>query len=102
MKGKIIRAVAGYYYVFGYEDGRTHQCRARGIFRKDGRQPLVGDEVLFDLTHTEDTEGTVDEILPRKNSLIRPPAGAEPVFAGPFSGADGAAENSRCYCIQQG
>ena len=73
MKGKIIRAVAGYYYVFGYEDGRTHQCRARGIFRKDGRQPLVGDEVLFDLTHTEDTEGTVDEILPRKNSLIRPP-----------------------------
>ena len=73
MKGKIIRAVAGYYYVFGYEDGRTHQCRARGIFRKDGSKPLVGDEVLFDLTHTEDTEGTVDEILPRKNSLIRPP-----------------------------
>ena len=35
MKGKIIRAVAGYYYVFGYEDGRTHQCRARGIFRKE-------------------------------------------------------------------
>ena len=73
MKGKIIRAVAGYYYVFDYEDGRTHQCRARGIFRKDGSKPLVGDEVLFDLTHTGDTEGTVDEILPRKNSLIRPP-----------------------------
>ena len=73
MKGKIVRAIAGYYYIYGYEDGRTHQCRARGIFRKNGEKPLVGDEVVFDLTHTEDTEGTVDSILPRKNYLIRPP-----------------------------
>lgn len=73
MKGKIIRAIAGYYYVYGYEDGQQHQCRARGIFRKDGVKPLVGDEAVFHLTHTEDTEGSVDEILPRKNVLIRPP-----------------------------
>lgn len=73
MRGKIVRAVAGYYYVYGYEDGETHQCRARGIFRKDGFRPLVGDDAVFSLTHTEDTEGTVDEILPRKNSLVRPP-----------------------------
>lgn len=73
MKGKIIRGVAGYYYVYGYEDGLQHQCRARGIFRKDGRKPLVGDEVEFELTYTEDTEGSVDRILPRKNVLVRPP-----------------------------
>lgn len=73
MKGKIVRAVAGYYYVYGYEDGKVHQCRARGIFRKDGFKPLVGDSVLYDLTHTEDTEGTVDRVLPRKNALVRPP-----------------------------
>ncbi len=73
MKGKIIRQVAGYYYVYGYEDGQVHQCRARGIFRKDGFKPLVGDEAEFHLTHTEDTEGSVDRIFPRKNVLVRPP-----------------------------
>lgn len=73
MKGRIIRAVAGYYYVYSYEDGKQHQCRARGIFRKDGLKPLVGDEAEFHLTYTEDTEGSVDSILPRKNVLIRPP-----------------------------
>lgn len=73
MKGKIVRAIAGYYYVYGYEDGRTYQCRARGIFRKEGFKPLVGDEAVFDLTHAGDTEGTVDRILPRKNALLRPP-----------------------------
>lgn len=73
MTGKIVRAIAGFYYVRCAGDGREYQCRARGLFRKDGRKPLVGDDCAFHLTHTEDTEGSVDEILPRKNALVRPP-----------------------------
>lgn len=73
MTGKIVRAVAGFYYVHCREDGCVYQCRARGLFRKDGQKPLVGDDCEFHLTHTEDTEGSVDRILPRKNALVRPP-----------------------------
>ncbi|MDF2960140.1 MAG: GTPase [Paenibacillus sp.] len=70
--GLIVKALSGYYYVLP-EDGdsmTTVQCRARGIFKKRGESPLVGDRVLYGLT--ENGEGTVDEILPRSSELIRP------------------------------
>lgn len=51
---------------------RSFQCRARGLFRKKGISPLVGDRVIFELTDTEDVEGNIVEILERKNSLLRP------------------------------
>jgi ribosome biogenesis GTPase len=35
-------------------------------------KPLVGDRVEFELTETEDVEGNVTALLPRKNSLVRP------------------------------
>ena len=73
MQGRIIREVAGFYYVYSEETGETVQCRAKGIFRKKGLRPSVGDIVEYSLTNTEDVEGSVDEILPRKNSLGRPP-----------------------------
>ena len=71
MRGKIIKGIAGFYYVHA-EDGFTYACRARGIFRKDRFSPLVGDDVVISITDTKDMEGSLDEILPRKNSLIRP------------------------------
>ena len=46
-------------------------CRPRGRFRKDGIMPLAGDEVLFELRR--DGDGVLQDILPRKNSLVRPP-----------------------------
>lgn len=70
--GLIVKALSGYYYVLP-EDGENMtsiQCRARGIFKKRGESPLVGDRVLYTLT--ENGEGTVDEILPRSSELIRP------------------------------
>lgn len=73
MTGRIIRELAGFYYVYCEETGETAQCRAKGIFRKKGLRPSVGDRVSFSLTNTEDVEGSVDEILPRKNVLGRPP-----------------------------
>lgn len=71
MQGRIIKAIAGFFYVYG-EDGVLYACRAKGIFRKEGVKPLVGDEVVFSVVHEKDLEGNVEQILPRKNALIRP------------------------------
>ncbi|WP_040948599.1 ribosome small subunit-dependent GTPase A [Gorillibacterium massiliense] len=72
-KGSIVKALSGYYYVQPdeKETAGTIQCRARGIFKKNKITPLVGDRVMFSLT--ENGEGMVDEILPRRSELIRPP-----------------------------
>lgn len=71
--GLIVKALSGYYYVLSEEDElmTSIQCRARGIFKKRGVSPLVGDKVIYELT--ENGEGTVDEILPRTSELVRPP-----------------------------
>lgn len=72
MRGKIIRGIGGFYYVHA-EDGIVYECRAKGIFRKEKRKPLPGDNV--EISQVQDEEkpaGNVDEILPRKNVLIRP------------------------------
>lgn len=69
--GTIVKALSGYYYVQGDEAEATVQCRARGIFKKRGESPLVGDRVVFG--ETENGEGTVDEIMPRRTALVRPP-----------------------------
>lgn len=69
MKGIIIKGIAGFYYV--KTEGQIYQCKARGIFKKDGITPYVGDEVVIE--KTDEGEAVVNEILPRKNSFIRPP-----------------------------
>lgn len=74
LSGRIIKALSGYYYVRqtgASDDAEVVQCRARGIFKKRGQSPLVGDDVLYSLT--ENGEGTVEELLPRSSELIRPP-----------------------------
>lgn len=73
MRGKIIRAVGGFYFVWCFEDSHIYQCRARGIFRKDSFRPLVGDDCTFRLTQAKDVEGYVETIEKRRNQLIRPP-----------------------------
>jgi ribosome biogenesis GTPase len=69
-EGLIIKALSGYYYVKPTDGGVPVQCRGRGIFKKRGQSPLVGDRVLY--SETENGEGTVEEILPRVSELIRP------------------------------
>ena len=71
MQGKIIKGIAGFYYVYA-EDGNTYECRAKGIFRKDKFKPLVGDNVEIAVLDEKELEGSVTEIHKRKNSLIRP------------------------------
>lgn len=70
MMGKIIKGIAGFYYIF--LDGKIYECKAKGIFRKDGKKPLVGDDVLIDVVDEEKKLGNIIEILPRKNEIIRP------------------------------
>ena len=50
------------------------ECRAKGIFRKLGKKPLVGDDVTFEITCLADMEGNITSLLPRRNELFRPAA----------------------------
>lgn len=71
MKGKIIRGIAGFYYVHTGASG-IYTCKAKGVFRKLQVKPLVGDDVEMSVLDERTKEGNVDKILPRKNTLIRP------------------------------
>ena len=75
-EGQIVKALAGFYYVD--TGSSTYQCRARGIFKKEGLTPLVGDYVRIVVQDEE--EGVVDEVLPRKNEFIRPPVSNVDIF----------------------
>ena len=70
MQGKIVKGIAGFYYV--NVDGILYECKAKGVFRKDNRKPLVGDDVLLEVLDEEKKIGNVTELLPRKSELIRP------------------------------
>ena len=67
--GIILKGIGGFYYVetaFG-----VFECKAKGRFRKERVTPLAGDRVTITVRDGEDN--TIDEILPRKNVLRRPP-----------------------------
>ena len=71
MQGKIVKGIAGFYYV--HVSGRgVYECKAKGIFRKDNIKPLVGDDVEIEITDAANYKGNIISILPRRNSLIRP------------------------------
>ena len=67
MRGRIKKALSGFYYVDTGEEVVT--CRARGRFRKEGVSPLVGDRVEITVSGTE---GMVDAIESRRNVFSRP------------------------------
>ena len=72
MQGKILKAIAGFYYVYVVGSG-LYECKARGIFRRENRSPLVGDNVRIDVISTAEMTGNIVDIEPRKNELKRPP-----------------------------
>ncbi|PTQ51742.1 MAG: Ribosome small subunit-stimulated GTPase EngC [Brockia lithotrophica] len=85
LRGRIVRALAGYYDVAVEEEERETppagnarvprrsflRTRARGRLRELGVTPLVGDLAL--VQPTGDGEGVLHEVLPRKSELVRPP-----------------------------
>ena len=71
MQGKIIKGIAGFYYVQA-ENESQYECKAKGIFRKDHKKPLVGDEVTIEVLDEEEKKGSITELLPRRSELFRP------------------------------
>ena len=67
--GMIVKASGGFYTV--EIPGGLVECRARGIFRKEGLKPCVGDNV--EISVNDDGSGAVEHICKRKNALVRPP-----------------------------
>ena len=87
MRGKIIKGIAGFYYVHvplepvpleqALPDGSSmlssvYACKARGVFRSQKQKPLVGDDVEITVLEETKREGTIERLLPRRRSLIRP------------------------------
>ena len=59
--------------VYKRQEGRgVYECKAKGIFRKEGIKPLVGDDVGVDVLDEAEMLGNIREILPRKSTLLRP------------------------------
>ena len=71
MQGKIVKGIAGFYYVHVVESG-VYECKAKGIFRKDKKKPLVGDDVDIEVLSEVEKTGSIINIFERKNELIRP------------------------------
>ena len=63
MQGKIIKGIAGFYYV--HTTAGLVECKAKGIFRKDKIKPLVGDNVEIELIDKESifSRGCVSELV---------------------------------------
>lgn len=69
LNGIIIKGIGGFYYVEAA--GNRYECKARGLFRKNGIKPLAGDRVVISVN--ENAENTIDLIEERKSVLLRPP-----------------------------
>ena len=67
-QGRILKGIGGFYYVEAEQT--IYECKARGVFRKRGTTPLAGDWVQICI---DNNTGTIEEIFPRKNMLVRPP-----------------------------
>lgn len=69
LNGIILKSTGGFYYVEAANG--VYECKARGIFRKKNNSPKVGDKVVISVPN----EGycSIEKILPRKNTLRRPP-----------------------------
>lgn len=78
MRGKIVKGIAGFYYVHvngcaleGAKPG-VYECKAKGVFRRDHRKPLVGDDVEMEVLDGEKLLGSIVKLLPRQRELVRP------------------------------
>lgn len=71
MQGKIVKGIAGFYYVHMESKG-IYECKAKGVFRNKSIKPLVGDNVMIDIIDEQNKKGNIVKILERDNELIRP------------------------------
>lgn len=68
-KGRVIKGLDGLYFVLT-DDRETISCKARGVLRHEKKIVNVGDRVSL----RSDKDGIfIEDIIERKNALIRPP-----------------------------
>ncbi len=75
IEGRVVKGLGGLYEVRTENDGCIERisCRAKGNLKRDEEKVLIGDRVKV-LIDTDTPDGIViSDVLPRKNSLIRPP-----------------------------
>lgn len=71
MLGKIVKGIAGFYYVH-VEGHGVYECKAKGVFRNKSIKPLVGDNVTIDIIDAQEMKGNIINVEDRDNELIRP------------------------------
>ena len=71
MQGRIIKGIAGFYYVY-CDDTYTYECKAKGIFRRDRVKPMVGDIVDIEILSGDEKLGNITDLHDRKSELVRP------------------------------
>ena len=60
MKGKIVKGIAGFYYVHADGSG-TYECKAKGLFRRQNIKPLTGDNVEIAVIDEAEKTGNIEE-----------------------------------------
>lgn len=70
LEGVITKGIGGFYYINTVQG--IIECKARGIFRKEGITPLVGDSVTIEISDKNSEKGVITSICERENELIRP------------------------------
>lgn len=71
MQGKIVKGIAGFYYIHVAGSG-VYECKAKGAFRREKIRPLVGDNVEIEILEEREKTGNIIRVFTRSNELIRP------------------------------
>ena len=102
MQGKIIKGIAGFYYVDVAESG-IYECKAKGIFRKEKKKPLVGDNVEIEVLDEKEKTGNPagsGKCGSGTCDFCSPSAGSELPAVGPLFDYNGTAGDSKYHLFQ--
>ena len=67
MQGKIVKGIAGFYYIHVAESG-VYECKAKGVFRREKIRPLVGDNVEIEILEEEEKTGNITRVFSRSDN----------------------------------
>jgi ribosome biogenesis GTPase len=70
LEGRLLKYHSNFYYVEA--EGTLYECMLRGLIKKEGTEPLVGDRVVLDSVNAANQTARVSSLLPRTNAITRP------------------------------
>ncbi len=68
-QGLLLEGIGGFYYVEAADT--VYECKARGSLRREHVTPVAGDRVI--ITLPDEGYGVLEQVLPRRNVMVRPP-----------------------------